>query len=256
MPTRGRGFAILIVENHRFFSRALRDALESHFLFPTVTETATLQKALAKLNSTPHDVMFIDVKLSDGSGLEFTRRLRAAGNQAVICLLTNHDMPEYREEALLSGADHVFVKGGTDIDEIYSVVDLALAPRFRTLIVTEDSRYGEQMGALLRRTRPGSVVVSCTEWDEALDVTGILKPNMVMLRSQASAERKRTFCGQLHACCANPRMKIIVLGEGASQDTRVSQGDFSLNSLAFLRQRATVVSSIRSRLDGLSTTMG
>lgn len=256
MSTSQHGFSILIVEHHRFFSKALRDALKSHYLFPTVTEAATLQKALAKIDSTQYDLMFIDFKLSDGNGLELTRRLRAAGSHAVICMLANDDMREYSDEALRSGADHVFVKGGTDIGEIYAVVDLALAPRFRTLIVSDDSRYGEQMSTLLKRTRPGSVVVASTDWDEALDIAGSLKPELVMLRSQASAERQRMFCGQLHACCASMRMKIIVVGEGAAKQTQVSPSDYSTNSLAFLRQKAAVVSSIRSRLDGLSTTMG
>jgi len=256
MSTSQHGFAILIVENHRFFSKALRDALKSHYVFPLISEAATLQKARTKIDSTRFDVMFIDFNLSDGSGLEFTRSLRSAGNHAVICMLTNQDVAEYRDEALVSGADHVFVKGGTDIDEIYAVVDLALVPRFRTMIIADDARYGEQMSALLQRTRPGSVIVTSNDWDEALDVAGVLKPDMVMLRSQANTERKRAFCGQLHACCANPRMKVIVLGEGSSKDTPLSQRDFSVNSLAFLRQRAAVVSSIRSRLDGLSTTMG
>jgi DNA-binding NarL/FixJ family response regulator len=48
----------------------------------------------------------------------------------VIIILTSHDLPEYREAALTSGADHVMDKGSVDINDIFAFVASILASRF------------------------------------------------------------------------------------------------------------------------------
>ena len=52
--------------------------------------------------------------LADGNGLELARRLRASGRDSVVIVLTTHDIPEYRDEALRSGANYFMVKGGIE----------------------------------------------------------------------------------------------------------------------------------------------
>jgi len=153
MPDEPRAFTILIVEHNRFFRDALHEALQTRFIFPLLPRSASIQSALAKIDAMRPDMIFVDVNLPDGNGLELTRRLRAAGNDAVISILTHHDLPEYRQEATRSGADHLFVKGSTDIGEIYAAVESTLAARFRTRIVSEQAPYGDQVSALLSDTR-------------------------------------------------------------------------------------------------------
>ena len=120
----------LIVEDNRYFSEALRAVLQAHFPFLVLMKAAGVQEALAKVDSVQPDLIFTDMRLPDGNGLDFTRSIRAAGNEAAIIVLTSHDLPEYREAAFGSGADHFLSKGSIDISDIFGVVESILASRF------------------------------------------------------------------------------------------------------------------------------
>jgi DNA-binding NarL/FixJ family response regulator len=123
-------FKILIVEDNRSFSDALSAGLQAHFPNLTLMKAAGIQEAFAKIDSVQPDLIFTDMRLPDGNGLNFTRSIRAAGIKSVIIILTSHDLPEYREAAISSGADHFLPKGSTDIHLIFAVVESILAARF------------------------------------------------------------------------------------------------------------------------------
>jgi DNA-binding NarL/FixJ family response regulator len=122
-------FKILIVEDNRSFREALGASLQAHFPNLNVTAVARVTEARAKVQSMQPDLMFVDMRLPDGNGLDFTSSMRAAGNKFVIIILTSHDLPEYREAASRSGADHFMTKGSVDLNHIFAVVESILASR-------------------------------------------------------------------------------------------------------------------------------
>jgi DNA-binding NarL/FixJ family response regulator len=124
-------FKVLIVEDSPVFSAALRANLQAHFPLMTLEQAAGVREALAKVDSMQPDLIFTDMRLPDGNGLELTRSIRAAGIESVIIILTSHDLPEYREAAFNCGADHFMTKGSNNISEIFGVVDSILAARSR-----------------------------------------------------------------------------------------------------------------------------
>jgi two-component system OmpR family response regulator len=121
---------ILIVEDNRSFCEALSTNLQAHFPNLTVTTVARVQQARAKVQSMQPDLIFVDMRLPDGNGLVFTGCLRAGGNKSVIIILSSHDLPEYRDAALSSGADHFVAKGSMDIDDIFTLVQSIPASPF------------------------------------------------------------------------------------------------------------------------------
>ena len=123
-------FKILLVEDNRPLREALGRSLQAHFPNLTLIEAARVQEARAKVASMQPDLMFVDMRLPDGNGLDFTRSMRTAGNKSVIIILTSHDLPEYREAAINSGADHFMAKGSVGFDDIVAVVESILASRF------------------------------------------------------------------------------------------------------------------------------
>ncbi len=127
----------LIVEDHRSFSEALRAALQLHSPFMQLEQAAGIEEALGKIDSMQPDLIVTDIRLPDGNGLWLTRSVRAAGNESVIIVLTSHDLPEYRDAALSSGADHFMTKGSVSIADILGVVGSALASRFNVRPCTE-----------------------------------------------------------------------------------------------------------------------
>ncbi len=68
------------------------------------------------------DLIFMDIGLPDGSGLEFTKRIKTARPQVSVAMLTSHGGPEYREAANRYGASHFFTKGVVARDEIQNLV--------------------------------------------------------------------------------------------------------------------------------------
>jgi len=123
------GFKILIVEDNRSFREALSTSLQAHFPKLTLMKAARIQEARTKVQSMQPDLIFVDLRLPDGDGLDFTRSIRAAGNKSVLIVLTSHDLPEYREAAFNSGADHFMVKGSVEMNDIFAVVESILASR-------------------------------------------------------------------------------------------------------------------------------
>lgn len=118
---------ILIVEDNRSFREALSTSLQAQFQNLSVTTAARVKEARAKIQSMRPDLIFVDMRLPDGNGLDFTRSIRAEGNKSVIIVLTSHDLPEYREAAFSSGADHFMSKGSVGINDIFAVVESILA---------------------------------------------------------------------------------------------------------------------------------
>lgn len=130
-------FKALIVEDNLFFSETLRAALEAHFPSLMLEQAAGIQEALGKIDSMQPDLIFSDMRLPDGNGLGLTRAIRAAGIESVIIILTSHELPEYRDAALSSGANHFMTKGSVSITDIFGVIGSFLASRLRVCTCTE-----------------------------------------------------------------------------------------------------------------------
>lgn len=56
------------------------------------------------------DAIFMDLRLPGENGLELTKKIKADYPNIVIVIITNYDLPEYREAAYESKADHFVSK--------------------------------------------------------------------------------------------------------------------------------------------------
>lgn len=56
------------------------------------------------------DLVILDVMLPEMDGYEFTRQLRSVGNNMPVLMVTARDMPEYRYEGFIAGADDYMQK--------------------------------------------------------------------------------------------------------------------------------------------------
>ena len=101
---------ILIVEDNAFFLQFLKEALHSRFPSIDILEAANGEEALLQIKTLPPDAIFMDLRLPGENGLELTRKIKAQYPNISIVILTNYDLPEYREAAHQSGADHFLSK--------------------------------------------------------------------------------------------------------------------------------------------------
>jgi DNA-binding NarL/FixJ family response regulator len=122
-------FKLLIVDDSRIFRKFLVEALQARIPFLTLATATGAQDALEQIQFFRPDLIFMDVRVADGSGFAIVRRLRQAAIAATVVIFTSFDIPEYREEAFRSGADHYLVKGAASVNDIFRVVESTVASR-------------------------------------------------------------------------------------------------------------------------------
>lgn len=80
--------SVVVVDDHAPFRAAARSLLESGS-FDVLAEAATGGEALELLRRLTPDVVLLDVRLPDVSGVEVARRLHAQGSAAQVVLVSS-----------------------------------------------------------------------------------------------------------------------------------------------------------------------
>ena len=101
---------LLIVEDNAFFLQFLKENLHSRLPSVDILEAANGEEALQKIKILPPDVIFMDLRLPGEDGLELTKKIKAQYPDTIVVILTNYDLPEYREAAYQCGANHFLPK--------------------------------------------------------------------------------------------------------------------------------------------------
>jgi DNA-binding response OmpR family regulator len=104
----GAGRSVLVVEDDKAMSIALRDGLASEGF--RVVCAATGDDGFSLATERPPDIVILDVMLPRLNGLDVCRRLRAAGNAVPIIMLTARGQEADRVLGLKLGADDYVTK--------------------------------------------------------------------------------------------------------------------------------------------------
>jgi DNA-binding NarL/FixJ family response regulator len=117
-PTRG-AIRVLIADDHRLFAEALRTSLCQDERIDVVGITENGEEAVRLATALQPDVILMDVKMPLVDGLEATRRIRDAGFESKIILLTGTRALD-GGEASAAGAN-AFVRKEQSIDVLREV---------------------------------------------------------------------------------------------------------------------------------------
>ena len=202
-------FRTLLVDDNLQFRAALHDALHARFPFCEVSGADGVQSGLDKALRLRPNLIIVDLALIDGSGLELIRRLRAMRVASPIVALTIHELPEYRDEALRSGADHYFAKFPTSVRDIYRYVDGLLACRLRALVICGDAALGEALGTILDSRCPDMVSVRTEMLEDGVLNGRALNPQLVLFHSGDDADRETLYCQALRIAWRDNRARIV-----------------------------------------------
>jgi DNA-binding NarL/FixJ family response regulator len=116
-------FKILLVEDDQQFRKILKEELNRWFPSIMIEEASDGKEAMEKMDSFCPQLIFMDIRLPDESGLQLTKKIKAKCPTTNVTMLTSHDLPEYRQAAVDCGASHFFVKGTSEGDEIRALVE-------------------------------------------------------------------------------------------------------------------------------------
>lgn len=114
--------SVLIVENNEFFRHSFKEILKMYIPSLSVEESADGSDALAKIDKTSPDIVFVDIRLPGRNGLELTREIKDHHPNIVVNIFTSYDLPEYRKSAEECGADQFLLKDAFSGAEIAAMV--------------------------------------------------------------------------------------------------------------------------------------
>src|SRR5205814_9638271 len=108
---------VLLVDDHDLIRKGLRHAFERDPAFEVVGEAGSAAEAVRATASLHPDVVIMDLRLPDGSGLEATRALRKNEPNLGIVVLTMYAGDDQLFGALEAGAS-AFVPKSAPADEV------------------------------------------------------------------------------------------------------------------------------------------
>jgi DNA-binding NarL/FixJ family response regulator len=101
---------VLLVEDSKVLTERLTEAIRQIADVELVGTADSEDGALAAFKSGPVDVIILDLHLRQGTGFGVMRALATAQEKPRIIVLTNYDLPEYKNAAIALGATHFLDK--------------------------------------------------------------------------------------------------------------------------------------------------
>ena len=125
-------FKTLLVEDDPVFRGMLAELLSNEFPDILVYEAGDEASVLSQLDRSPPDVILMDIELPGKNGLVLTRTIKKIYPGIVIVIVSNYDLPEYRQAAFRQGADCYIPKSSAScVREILARVEGAMSKIFR-----------------------------------------------------------------------------------------------------------------------------
>lgn len=115
---------VYLVDDHEIVRRGLRDLLEADDDIEVVGEAATAAEATRLIPAAHPDVMILDVRLGDGSGISVCRDVRSIDPSIQALILTSHEDDEAFLSAVIAGArGYLFkqVRGDSIVRSVHAI---------------------------------------------------------------------------------------------------------------------------------------
>ncbi len=115
-------FKILLVEDNHAFRQSLTEIIQMEFPSVAVEEAPDATEAVRKVEVFLPNLIFMDIKLPDGNGLDLTKKIKTERPEMSVIVLTSYDFLEYRQAAMKYGADQFLSKSSVTRDQIIALV--------------------------------------------------------------------------------------------------------------------------------------
>lgn len=120
---------ILIIDDSAIFRKTMRNLLASRFSSVTIEEAADAKEACERIEGCLPDLIFVDIRLPDKSGLQFAKEIKQLHAGVVIVMLSNYNSLESQEVALKNGASFFLSKGSAKSSDIVTLAESILFPK-------------------------------------------------------------------------------------------------------------------------------
>jgi DNA-binding NarL/FixJ family response regulator len=117
--------AVYIVEEHDSVRSALVERLSQAPAIEVVGHSGMAEMVIEEIPQLHPDVVLLEVKRSDGMGLELLRRLKELPEPPKIVVLTSYPAEWEEESAARTGAD-AYVLKDIDTDELLRIIEASI----------------------------------------------------------------------------------------------------------------------------------
>lgn len=108
--TRRPPLRVMLVDDHEVVRGGIRAMLASEDDIYVTSEAGTVREAIDEADRTKPDVVVMDVRLADGSGIEATREIRAKHPSTNVLMLTSFADDEALFASIMAGASGYVLK--------------------------------------------------------------------------------------------------------------------------------------------------
>jgi two-component system response regulator DevR len=152
---------VFLVDDHEIVRRGIAELLNAEPGIEVVGEAGTAAHARARIAALAPEVVLLDVRLPDGSGIDICRDIRSASPEIRFLILTAYDDDEAMSAAVVAGASGYVLKHVRGSGLIESVRKVAsgrslLDPNLTTRVVRKfegESGQDPRLGSLTARER-------------------------------------------------------------------------------------------------------
>ncbi|MBN9606202.1 MAG: response regulator transcription factor [Actinomycetales bacterium] len=101
---------VFLVDDHEIVRRGIAELIDAERDLEVVGEADSVGRAPARIAATSPEVVVLDVRLPDGSGIDLCRTLKSSNPELRCIMLTAYDDDEAATSAVLAGADGYVLK--------------------------------------------------------------------------------------------------------------------------------------------------
>ena len=172
---------VLIVDDHEMVREGLMSMLRSEPDFEVVGQTGHGEEVAALVESTRPDVVLLDTRLPDISGVEVCRRLTRKHPEVAVVILTTYTDEELVEECLQAGARGYVVK---DVERFSLKESIRAVHRGQAVLAPQVA------GHLIDRMRKGTL--------EEKRPAGLSASQVAILRLISRGHSNREIAADVH----------------------------------------------------------
>jgi YesN/AraC family two-component response regulator len=113
---------ILIVDDNAFWREMLAQSITAEFPGVQIAQAVNGKEAIAKVAWFRPNLIFMDVRLPDGTGTDLSKMIKVKYPETNVAILTSYDVPDYRKLAVECGAECFLIKGTSTPEDIFRLV--------------------------------------------------------------------------------------------------------------------------------------
>ena len=104
---------VILADDHVFVRDGIKSLLENEANITVVGEATDGLEALSLIDSLQPDLLILDIRMPNMTGIEVVEELRSKNNLVKIVMLSMHESEEYVLKSIQAGADGYLLKGSS-----------------------------------------------------------------------------------------------------------------------------------------------